>query len=137
MEQKGEGAVISQSWQLFPPSVAISELKLVRPKNRSLLVVTNTESVLMPVANCGEYKSCSRCLRMRDPHCGWDLDSESCIEKYPENGNKNVDEQFVQDLKSGDTSLCPTRGSKKCLNIYNLLIVNLDFVSYLYRLLPL
>lgn len=36
-------------------------------------------AVQMPLSSCGRYVSCMDCVLARDPYCGWDFASNSCI----------------------------------------------------------
>ena len=99
-------SVISQSWDLFPGQ-AIKSLRLVSPKR--LLVSTETDMVMIRVANCEKFaSSCSQCLQIRDPHCAWDVDNRICVAKDPDVPHKELPISLIQDVAAGDLNLCPS-----------------------------
>ena len=58
----------------------------------------------VPVANCGRYTDCCSCVSARDPYCGYDRDSQSCVALSDDNRSNG----FVQSLESGDIDACLT-----------------------------
>lgn len=97
-------SVISQSWDVFA-NQSIKSLELLGPKK--LLVLSGSQMSVIEVDNCEKFRSCFKCLSIRDPHCGWDNVSQKCMAKYPEVPHKERDQQFMQDVVGGDTNLCP------------------------------
>ncbi len=98
-------SVISQSWDVFPDQ-QIKSVRLLDPYR--LLVLTESEMTVVRVDNCGKFSNCGQCLRIRDPHCGWDKLSSQCVAKNPSISDKNRDENMIQDVSGGATHLCPT-----------------------------
>lgn len=46
-----------------------------------LIVAKFDQIVRIPLEHCSLQLSCSLCVRLRDPHCAWDVDSLKCFYK--------------------------------------------------------
>ncbi|KAI5092826.1 semaphorin-4E isoform 1 precursor [Silurus meridionalis] len=57
---------------------------------------------------CSKYTSCTDCVLARDPYCGWDLVSKSCIAISNIHSDKH--REVVQGLK--DATRCPAVGNR-------------------------
>ncbi|XP_070702415.1 semaphorin-4A [Pempheris klunzingeri] len=72
------GAHIIEEVQVFEQLQPIRSLKLSIPKG-VIYVGTSEGVVRVPTANCSFYWTCPQCVLARDPFCGWDPVSRSCV----------------------------------------------------------
>ncbi|XP_059488646.1 semaphorin-1A-like [Neocloeon triangulifer] len=102
--------VIIEEIQVFPPSVAIRNLKVVRDDSVAegrLIVISDSEikSIKLHRCNSDKITSCSECVALQDPYCAWDNQGHKCISMKSAaqwSDNKN----FLQSIASGVHSLC-------------------------------
>ncbi|XP_070841342.1 semaphorin-4A isoform X2 [Chaetodon trifascialis] len=73
------GAHIIEEVQVFEQRQPIKSLKLSISKGM-IYVGTSEGVVRVPTANCSFYWTCPQCVLARDPFCGWDPASRSCVE---------------------------------------------------------
>ncbi|XP_028256714.1 semaphorin-4A isoform X2 [Parambassis ranga] len=72
------GAHIIEEVQVFEQPQPIKSLKLSIPKGM-IYIGTSEGVVKIPTANCSFYWTCAQCVLSRDPFCGWDSVSRSCV----------------------------------------------------------
>jgi hypothetical protein len=102
---ESDRSVIAQSWEVFP-SQEIKSLRLIN--SNKLVVLTEREMNVIRVDNCDKFSSCSKCVTLRDPHCGWDKAQEACVRKNGDLHKKDsAESSFFQDVGGGDSHLCP------------------------------
>lgn len=106
--------VIMEEIQLFEPSEPIKILRLSNSK-KQLYVGSEVGVVQLSISECGRYRTCLDCVLARDPHCGWDLNTERCatINSIHRTRSSTV----IQSLSDGDASQCPPIGVSKPVNI--------------------
>lgn len=44
-----------------------------------LIVVGDEEIRSLPLHYCQKMTSCSACIRLQDPYCAWEMESQSCV----------------------------------------------------------
>ncbi|KAF7692551.1 hypothetical protein HF521_010161 [Silurus meridionalis] len=71
---------------------------------------------------CSKYTSCTDCVLARDPYCGWDLVSKSCIAISNIHSDKH--REVVQGLK--DATRCPAVENTKIIIFYSGQMVSLE-----------
>lgn len=96
-------SLISASWQIADKP--IKTLRLINP--RTLLVGTETEVFLIPTSYCEEYKKCGDCIRIKDPHCYWDMNNEACVSLQTLGDEDRGQFDLRQDIQNGDAQFCP------------------------------
>ncbi|KAM4631307.1 semaphorin-4A isoform 2-T2 [Polymixia lowei] len=74
-----KGVHIIEEIQVFEQPQPVKNLQLSISKGM-IFVGTSEGVVRVPAANCSFYWSCAQCVLARDPFCGWDPDSKSCVE---------------------------------------------------------
>ena len=87
------------------PSSAISQMKVHGTGSETHIYLGTDNGIYgIPVADCSSYTDCCSCLNARDPYCGFDTSSHTCVSVVPSNrGSLNL----VQDVANGNSSLCP------------------------------
>ncbi|KAB7507766.1 Semaphorin-1A, partial [Armadillidium nasatum] len=66
---------------VFPSAVVISSLRIVVSQQRKKLVVVSSSSLVsISLHRCGTKKitTCSECVGLQDPYCGWDKFNRKC-----------------------------------------------------------
>ncbi|KAM6217743.1 semaphorin-4A [Rhynchocyon petersi] len=74
---KGSSTRLVEEIQLFPASEPVRNLQLA-PAQGSLFAGFSGGIQRVPRANCSVYESCVDCVLAQDPHCAWDLESQTC-----------------------------------------------------------
>ena len=112
-----ETSRILQSLQLFPENTPIRNLQIIRPTEDyehkevpKLVVVSDDEVKSVPLELCSvgvapnPYEGCTKCLAMRSPYCGWDLEQGACVPLTTWSRSDKV----LQDLHLGSHPFCPS-----------------------------
>ncbi|KAF5887296.1 semaphorin-4E-like isoform X1, partial [Clarias magur] len=60
-------------------------------------------AVQMPLSACDHYTSCRNCVLARDPYCGWDLTTDSCV--AINSIHTDTHSEVVQSLRDGNASI--------------------------------
>lgn len=68
VEVDGNATVI-QSVSVFQKGVPIVNLLTTKD---NVVIVSSDEIASLPVHNCAQQSSCSKCVQLQDPHCAWD-----------------------------------------------------------------
>ncbi|XP_046732334.1 semaphorin-4E-like [Silurus meridionalis] len=107
--------VIIEEVQLFNHN---DPVKILRHSTTMGLLYAGSEEAAaqMPFYACSKYTSCTDCVLARDPYCGWDLVSKSCIAISSIHAAKHS--KVVQSLKDGNATRCPAVESTKIIKIY-------------------
>ncbi|XP_061878164.1 semaphorin-4E [Entelurus aequoreus] len=95
----GEMFIIEQV-QIFPAAHSVKILRFSDMTDH-LYAGSDYAAVQVPVVTCGRSSSCLDCVLARDPHCGWDDVTGSCITI------SSTQRGLIQSAKEGDASLCP------------------------------
>lgn len=62
-----------------PNSLSFKHVELcVMSFQKQLYVGSEVGVVQLSISECGRYRTCLDCVLARDPHCGWDLNTERC-----------------------------------------------------------
>lgn len=104
--------VLISELQVLPVGVPVREL-LVASKTNSLIVVSDSGVVAVPLHHCVYVYDCQSCLSQQDPKCAWDLQNREC---KMHGSNKFGTKAFVQSLngtKKAATALCPKANNSK------------------------
>uniref|UniRef100_A0A0N5A1Z5 Sema domain-containing protein n=1 Tax=Parastrongyloides trichosuri TaxID=131310 RepID=A0A0N5A1Z5_PARTI len=91
--------VFIQTSKVFSSHEPVTFINVI---NNALFVLSNEMAVSLPLYNCEQAKSCAECVRLQDPHCVWDTNSDTCL-GYD---NKNI-KSVVQSVSSGFSEICP------------------------------
>ncbi|KAI5615286.1 semaphorin-4E isoform 1 precursor [Silurus asotus] len=107
--------VIIEEVQLFNHNEPV---KILRLSNAMGLLYAGSEEAAaqMPFYACSKYTSCTDCVLARDPYCGWDLVSKSCIAISSIHAAKHS--EAVQSLKDGNATRCPAVEGTKIIKIF-------------------
>ena len=87
---------------VFPPSVPVTSLRIVTTvQGKRLIVVSpsNIKSISLFRCNTKSISSCSECVSLQDPYCGWERHSRKCRVMLP---GKNL----VQSVADGTHPNC-------------------------------
>ncbi|KAM9439684.1 semaphorin-4E-like [Clarias gariepinus] len=107
--------VIIEEVQLFAHSEPVKILRLSTTVGQ-LYAGSEVAAVQMPLSACGHYTSCMDCVLARDPYCGWDLISNSCV--AINSLHPNTHSQVIQSLRDGNPSRCPAVESPKTIKFF-------------------
>ena len=72
--------------------------------SRQVLVTSSSSVLSVPLARCGVASSCSACLALQDPYCGWDVVSSLCVSYNT--FNSLYASEFLQNVSSGRHRQC-------------------------------
>ena len=99
--------VIIEELQVLPygqPVLGLKVLELSEATNKSLLVISSSQLLSLPLQRCGLAASCSACLALQDPYCGWDVVSSSCVSHTT--FNSLYASEFLQNVSAGRHRQC-------------------------------
>ena len=99
--------VMIEELQVLPygqPVLGLKLLQMSEAANKSLLVISSSELVSLPLQRCGVATSCSACLALQDPYCGWDVVSSSCVSQTT--FNSLYASEFLQNVSFGRHRQC-------------------------------
>jgi len=71
---------------------------------RSLLVTTSDEIMSVPLQRCHVATTCSACVALQDPYCGWDLVSSKCVSQST--FKSDYASEFLQNITIGRHRQC-------------------------------
>ncbi|KAL3289353.1 hypothetical protein HHI36_022789 [Cryptolaemus montrouzieri] len=98
--EAAKAVVISEN-DVLPREIPIKQIKLTSESGR-IVVVSRDEVRLVALAHCKSISSCSECVDLQDPHCGWDAKQKACVPM-----NKVTTRRYIiQDIRQGDKSKC-------------------------------
>ncbi|CAI2293020.1 unnamed protein product [Caenorhabditis sp. 36 PRJEB53466] len=98
VEVDGNATVI-QSASVFQKGVPIVNLLTTKD---NVVIVSSDEIASLPVHNCAQQTSCSKCVQLQDPHCAWDSSIARCV-----HGGAWTGDQFIQNMVFGQSEQCP------------------------------
>ncbi|MCL4144449.1 UNVERIFIED_CONTAM: hypothetical protein GTU68_014014 [Idotea baltica] len=87
---------------VFPSTVVVSSLRIVTVQQQRKLVVVSSSSVIsIALHRCGTKKitTCSECVGLQDPYCGWDKFNRKCRVNV-------VGKELIQSIADGVHSNC-------------------------------
>ncbi|MCI4390806.1 hypothetical protein PGIGA_G00127150 [Pangasianodon gigas] len=108
--------VIIEEVQLFKHSEPVKILRLSTTMGQ-LYAGSEVAAVQMPLSACDHYTSCMDCVLARDPYCGWDLISNSCI--AINSTQPDTHSEVVQSLRDGNATRCPAVESTKTIKLFH------------------
>ena len=71
---------------------------------RRVVVTASTAVLSLPLQRCHVAASCSSCVALQDPHCGWDLVSSKCVSQNT--FNSVYASEFLQNITVGRHRQC-------------------------------
>ncbi|EHB18508.1 Semaphorin-4G [Heterocephalus glaber] len=74
----GSGVHIIEETQVFRQPQLVENL-VISLRQHSLYVGAPSGVIQLPLSTCRRYRSCYDCILARDPFCGWDPSSHSCV----------------------------------------------------------
>jgi len=98
------GPILIEELQVVPPSEPILGLQITSGEQEVLLVTTSDELLLLPLHRCSVASSCSACVRLQDPYCGWSILSSKCV-SHATFGSEFASE-FLQNVSTGRHRQC-------------------------------
>jgi len=101
--QHNRKPIIAEEIQVFPFHVAVNNIQVINDK---LIVLSDHEVKALPLHRCSatQVQSCGACVKLRDPHCAWNIVSGACVDK---NLFTNADaSELIQDIFHGKHSAC-------------------------------
>ncbi|XP_053529705.1 semaphorin-4E-like isoform X1 [Ictalurus punctatus] len=107
--------VIIEEVQLFKHSEPVKILRLSNTMGQ-LYAGSNEAAVQMSLSACDHYISCIDCVLARDPYCGWNLNTSSCIAINSIDPDTHSD--VVQSLRDGHATHCPAVESTKTIKTF-------------------
>jgi hypothetical protein len=69
-----------------------------------LVILSDQEIVSVPLYRCHSDKkvrNCGDCVGLQDPHCGWDVETETCV------SDKKFEQNLIRNVETGDDKDCP------------------------------
>lgn len=77
----GQRPVFIEELVLYPASVVIDKMKVVRKGHSAKLVVLTKDQVAaVPLSRCSLLaKSCGVCIALQDPYCAWSKRDGQCV----------------------------------------------------------
>ena len=99
--------VMIEELQVLPygqPILGLKILEMSEAANKSLLVISSSQLISLPLQRCGVAASCSACLALQDPYCGWDVVSSSCVSHTT--FNSLYASEFLQNVSFGRHRQC-------------------------------
>ncbi|XP_045482702.1 semaphorin-1A-like [Harmonia axyridis] len=99
-EEAAKAVVISEN-NVLPHGTPIKQIKLT-PDGGKIIVVGRDEIRLVDLNQCKNVDTCSACVDLQDPHCGWDAKQKACV---PLN-TVTLRRYIIQDVRQGDKSKC-------------------------------
>ncbi|XP_053507032.1 semaphorin-4E-like isoform X2 [Ictalurus furcatus] len=107
--------VIIEEVQLFKHSEPVKILRLSNTMGQ-LYAGSNEAAVQMSLSACDHYISCIDCVLARDPYCGWNLNTSSCI--AVNSIDPDTHSEVVQSLRDGHATRCPAVESTKTIKTF-------------------
>ena len=99
--------IMIEELQVLPhgqPILGLKILQMSEAANKSLLVISSSALVSLPLQRCGVAATCSACLALQDPYCGWDVVSSSCVSHTT--FNSLYASEFLQNVSFGRHRQC-------------------------------
>ena len=95
--------VVAEEIQVFTYHVPVKNLQV---SNGQLIVVSDHEVKSMPLHRCNaiQLQSCNACIQLRDPHCAWNVITNTCVDKTVF-GSYDASE-LLQDIYYGKHPAC-------------------------------
>ncbi|EGT38378.1 hypothetical protein CAEBREN_28508 [Caenorhabditis brenneri] len=98
VEVDGNATVI-QAATVFQRGVPVVNLLTTK---ENVVIVSSNEIASLPVHNCAQQTSCSKCVQLQDPHCAWDSSIARCV-----HGGSWTGDQYIQNMVFGQSEQCP------------------------------
>ena len=104
---KSNQPVIIEELQVLPYGQPVLGLQITQKSeagSKSLLVTSSSSLLSVPLQRCGVAGSCSACLALQDPYCGWDVVSSLCVSHTT--FNSLYASEFLQNISFGRHRQC-------------------------------
>ena len=75
-----------------------------KESERRLVVTSRDEILALPLARCTVAASCSACVQLQDPYCGWNIVSSKCVSHN--SFNSQYASEFLQNVTVGRHRQC-------------------------------
>eukprot|EP00092_Neocalanus_flemingeri_P013940 GFUD01015036.1.p1 GENE.GFUD01015036.1~~GFUD01015036.1.p1 ORF type:complete len:639 (+),score=87.98 GFUD01015036.1:287-2203(+) len=98
--------------------------------DRSILVVARDEILVIPLQRCHVANTCSACVQLQDPYCGWDVVSSKCVQEIYNNDNN--DNNVCLDTRGARDTCLKEKGTSACRDMeaaHNACLRSLGFKS--------
>nr|BDT62946.1 MAG: semaphorin-1A-like protein [Trachysalambria curvirostris majanivirus] len=92
---------IVEEIRLSNTPLCITNIHLIR---NNLLIITHYNIQSFKIERCHRATSCSSCVQLRDPYCGWKINEQKCIALNAYNNNNTQD--IVQDISGYNIKCC-------------------------------
>jgi hypothetical protein len=86
------------------PVLGLQLSAAVEGAERRLVVVARDEILVLPLARCSVAASCSACVQLQDPYCGWNIVSSKCVSHN--SFNSMYASEFLQNVTVGRHRQC-------------------------------
>ncbi|KAI6174048.1 Semaphorin-1A [Aphelenchoides besseyi] len=96
-----QSSVFVENVRVFVDPQPIRSIRKV--SERELVVVGMDRVMKLPIEHCRQQIGCAACVRLRDPHCAWDVEEKACVYKSDWSGS------FIQNVLTGVSEQCPTQ----------------------------
>jgi len=99
--------IMVEELQVLKSGEPILDLKISKGSEKSpktLLVITSNDVMSIPLQRCHVATTCSSCVALQDPYCGWDLVSSKCVSQSK--FNSNYASEFLQNISVGRHRQC-------------------------------
>ncbi|XP_072296575.1 semaphorin-4E-like [Eucyclogobius newberryi] len=90
-----------------PEAIKILRFSIVTDQ---LYAGSDSGVVQIPVATCDRSSTCIDCVLNRDPYCGWDKETGTCV------ALSQLQKKLIQSVQDGDASLCPKSAPNTIVN---------------------
>ena len=99
--------IMIEELQVLKSGEPILDLMISKGSEKSpkkLLVTTSNEIMSIALQRCHVATTCSSCVALQDPYCGWDLVSSKCVSQSK--FNSNYASEFLQNISVGRHRQC-------------------------------
>ena len=95
------GTVFVEELQVLVQEEPVLGLQLVVGE---VVVVARDVILVVPVERCGVARTCSACVELQDPYCGWHVVTSECVShsKF----DSEYSSEFLQNVTAGRHHLC-------------------------------
>ncbi|CAD5211235.1 unnamed protein product [Bursaphelenchus xylophilus] len=98
---RNQTTVLAENVRVFENHVPV--IQIASASDLELLVVAKDRVIKVAVQHCDSQTSCSSCVRLRDPHCAWDISAKRCVHRTDWSRGS-----FVQNVLTGISEQCPS-----------------------------
>ena len=117
--------IMIEELQVLKSGEPILDLMISKGSEKSqkkLLVTTSNEIMSIALQRCHVATTCSSCVALQDPYCGWDLVSSKCVSQSK--FNSNYASEFLQNISVGRHRQCGDSESSVLIEEFKVNILN-------------